>query len=96
MVDFVLSLIRRIVSLLQWTVLSNNITIDDKDGGAIINMMIALGQKRNVKVEDQLKVATQVFELSQAIGKLGPTCDKRPRPLMYALAPLPLVSAQCD
>ena len=52
MVDFVVWLIGRIVSLLQWTVLSNNITIDDKDGGAIINMMIALGQKRNVEVED--------------------------------------------
>ena len=42
MVDFTVLFIGRIVSLLQGMVLSNNITINDKDGGAIINMMIIL------------------------------------------------------
>ena len=42
MVDFTMLLIGRIVSLLQGMVLSNNININDKDGGAIINMMIIL------------------------------------------------------
>ena len=45
-VDFVVLLIGRIVSLLQGSVLSNNITIDDKDGGAIINVKIALWQRK--------------------------------------------------
>ena len=58
MVDFVVLLIGRIVSLLRGTVLSNNATIDDKDGGAVINVTIALGKKSNVKVEDWLKVAS--------------------------------------
>ena len=35
-------------------------------------------------------------ELSQAMGKLGPAHDKGPRPLMYAPAPPPLMSAKCD
>ena len=96
MVDFVVLLIGRIFSLLWGTVLSNNVTIDDKDGGAIINVTIALDKKRNVKVKDWLKVATQMSELSQAKGKLGPTRDKGPCPLMYAPAPLPLMSARCD
>ena len=51
MVDFVVLLIGRIVSLLRGTVLSNNVTINDKDGGAVINVTIALGRKSNAKVE---------------------------------------------
>ena len=95
-VDFVVLLIGRIVSLLRGTVLSNNVTIDDKDGGAVINVTIVLGKKSNTKVEDWLKVATQVSELSQAMGKLGPAHDNGPCLLMYAPAPPPLMSAKCD
>ena len=89
-VDSVVLLMGRIFSLLRGTVLSNNTTIDDKDEVAIINVTIALGKKRNVKVEDWLKVATQVSELSQAMGKLGPAHDKGPRRHMYAPAHLRL------
>ena len=95
-VDFVVLFIGRIVSLLRGTVLSNNITIDNKDGGATIDVKIASDKKRNVKVEDWLKVATQVSEVSHAMGKHGSACDKGPLPLMYAPAPPPLMSAKCD
>ena len=96
MVDFIVLLIGLIVSLLRGTLLSNKITNNDEDGGAIINMMIVLGQKGNVKVKDWLKVATQVSKLPQAMGKFGPSRDKGPRLLMYAPAPPPLMSAKCD
>ena len=95
-VDFVVLLIRRIVSLFGGTMLSNSITINDKDRGAIINAAIALDQARNVKVEDWLKFATQVSELSQALGKLRSARDKGPRSFMYTPALLPLLSAKCD
>ena len=95
-VDFIVLLIGRIVSLLRGMVLSNNMTIDDKDGDAIINVTIALGKERNARVEDRLKVATQVSELSQAMEKLGPARDKGSRPLMYAPAPPPLILAKCN
>ena len=52
MVDFVMLLIGRIASLPREMVLSNIISINDDDGGAIINRTIALCQKRNFKVED--------------------------------------------
>ena len=55
-----------------------------------------LAKKRNIKVEDWLKVTTQVSKLSQAMGKLRPAHDKGPRPLMYAPAPPPLMSAKCN
>ena len=96
MVDFIVLLVGCIVSLLRGTVLSNNITVNDTDGGAIINVTIALGKDRNFKFEDWLKVVTQVSELSQAIGNLGTARDKGPRLLMYAAAPPLLMSPKCD
>ena len=59
-------------------------------------MTVALGKKGSVKVEDWLKVAVEVFELSLAMGKLGPGHDNGPCPLMYALAPPPLMLAKCN
>ena len=51
-------------------VFSKNISIDDKDGGSIINVTNALAQKSNVKIEDWLKVVTQMSELFHALAKL--------------------------
>ena len=45
-VNFILLLTGRIVSLLRETILSNNITIDNKDGGVIINVTIVLGKNK--------------------------------------------------
>ena len=65
------------------------------DGGAIVNMTL-LAKRRNIKIEDWLKVTTQVSKLSQAMGKLRPAHYKGPRPLMYAPAAPPLMSAKCN
>lgn len=76
--------------------LSNNIIINASDGGAIINVTIAVPQKRSIKVNDWLKVLTQMSGLPLVLGKLRTTCDKGPRPIMYAPALPPLMSAECD
>ena len=56
-------LVERVVSLFRGIVLFNEVTMDDEDAGAIINVMIAF-TKRNVTVREWLRVAIQMSKLS--------------------------------
>ena len=63
--------------------------------------MIALIQKRNenvtnVTIRDWLRVRVQVFEISQALGKLGSTLKEGPSPLMHTPVLPPLLSTECN
>ena len=94
--EFIVLLVGRVVSLFRGTVLSNEVTINDQDREATISVTISLTGKRNVTVADWHKAATQVSELSQALGKFGSMRSGGPSPFMYTPAPPPLALAECN
>ena len=68
-VEFIMSFVERFVSLFWGMVLFHNFTIDNQDGGAIINVTIAVTKMRNITIGDWLGFTVRVSMLSQASGK---------------------------
>ena len=76
MVDFIVLLIGRIVFLLQGMVLPNNVTIDDKDGDAIINVMIVLGKKGTIRSRTSSRSRNKCLSFPKQWESLDPLATK--------------------